>query len=154
MTSSVHSKELSQQISVIQNTVAKYFELELRSMLSKSRRRILCVPRQISMYLCHKYLSPIASSAEIGRKHHRDHATVLHAIKTIDILMVNDPALVKNVEELDFEIKSILGTDSLRNLKSLDKQIHGLLRYRRFLKTTIQEQNNNLTQSILKYGKS
>jgi len=106
------------------------------------------------MYLCHKYLSPIASSAEIGRKHHRDHATVLHAIKTIDILMVNDPALVKNVEELDFEIKSILGTDSLRNLKSLDKQIHGLLRYRRFLKTTIQEQNNNLTQSILKYGKS
>ena len=75
-------------------------------MLSQRRSRPLARPRQIAMYLAKKLTT--RSLPEIGRKFsNRDHTTVIHAVKTIEKLSLNNEEIKKNVEE----IKSIILSD-------------------------------------------
>jgi len=64
------------------NTVCKHFGLETSVIYSKSRKREAVQARQVSMFLAKKYtdLSNSKIGAQIGNK---DHATVIHACKTI-----------------------------------------------------------------------
>ena len=94
---SVNAKNLS--IENIQKTVASYFTISLNEMLSPRRSRSLVRPRQIAMYLAKKLTTK--SLPDIGRQfNNRDHTTVIHAVKTIENLIINDQSFKKSVEDL------------------------------------------------------
>jgi len=83
----------------IQRKVADYYHLRLSDLLSARRSRTIARPRQIAMYLS-KILTT-RSLPEIGRKFGgRDHTTVIHAVKKVEDLRVNDVAIDEEVEVL------------------------------------------------------
>jgi chromosomal replication initiator protein len=86
----------------IQNVVSTYFKIELKEIQSKSRKREINQARQIAMFLSKKYTD--YSYAHIGSLiGKRDHATVLHAFKTVQDSMEVDKgfrATMKDIEEL------------------------------------------------------
>lgn len=71
-------------IAEIQRATADHFGLCPQIMTSKGRARLICRPRQIGMYLAVQLTGK--SVLVIGRIFHRDHTTVLHALKTIQQL--------------------------------------------------------------------
>ena len=86
-------------IGEIQKKVAKYFEIKISDMLSSKRSRSIARPRQIAMYICKNHT--MRSLSEIGRKFGgKDHTTVIHAVKKIDELMLNDSEIKDDVDSL------------------------------------------------------
>ncbi len=82
----------------IQKTVADFYRLKMVDLLSKKRTRIIARPRQIAMSLARELTQ--LSLPEIGNAFGgRDHTTVLHACKTIELLRNSD-----NVIEADFNL--------------------------------------------------
>ena len=79
-------------------TVARFFHTTPEAMVSRSRRRDVLVPRQLAMYLCHRYSE--ASLAEIGRALGRDHPAVSNAIRRIEREILERAPLRYQVEAL------------------------------------------------------
>ena len=66
----------------IQRTVARYYKINMRDMLSKRRSRSVTRPRQVAMALTRELTSH--SLPEIGEAYGgRDHTTVLHACRQV-----------------------------------------------------------------------
>ncbi len=76
-------------IDLIQQTVCDYFSMPVDQMKSKTRKREIVQARQIAMYFAkNKTKSSLSTiGARIGGK---DHATVLHACKTVKNLLDTD----------------------------------------------------------------
>ncbi len=86
-------------IDEIQKRVVEHYNIKLSDMHSPRRSRSVARPRQVAMYLAKSITT--RSLPEIGRKFGgRDHTTVIHAIKTIEEIMVNDPNLAEDIELL------------------------------------------------------
>lgn len=86
-------------ISNIQKTVADYYGLQIKDLLSKRRTRSLARPRQVAMALCKELTEH--SLPEIGDAFAgRDHTTVLHACKQIRRLMDTDGKLREDWDKL------------------------------------------------------
>ncbi len=86
-------------IDEIQKKVVEHYNIKLSDMHSPRRSRSVARPRQVAMYLSKSITT--RSLPEIGRKFGgRDHTTVIHAIKTIEEIMVNDPNLAEDIELL------------------------------------------------------
>jgi len=87
------------KIEDILREVSRHFGVPKSDILSQRRHRSVVWPRQIGMYLSKQLTS--RSLPEIGRRFgKRDHTTVLHAIRKIDKILVDDAALRDEVEEL------------------------------------------------------
>ena len=85
----------------IQKTVVSYYNISMHDFMSSRRSRSVARPRQIAMYLAKKMTTK--SLPDIGRNFSgRDHTTVIHAIKKVEELMIQD----KNFEN---EVKDING---------------------------------------------
>ena len=84
----------------IQARVAGHYRLSCEEMLSTRRARAVARPRQVAMYLA-KALTT-RSLPEIGRRFERDHTTVLHAVRTVERLRVEDG-------ELDADLRQLIG---------------------------------------------
>ena len=86
-------------IDEIQKKVVEHYNIKLSDMHSPRRSRSVARPRQVAMYLAKSITT--RSLPEIGRKFGgRDHTTVIHAIKTIEEIMVTDPSLAEDIELL------------------------------------------------------
>lgn len=73
-------KILSTQL--IQETVCKYFNIDIKDIKSSNRANEITYPRQIAMYLCYDVAHQ--SFPSIGREFgKRDHTTVMHAYRKI-----------------------------------------------------------------------
>ena len=72
----------------IQQLVADYYQIKQQDLVSTSKLKHFAKPRQIAMYLCkqHTSLSLQKISHDFAKK---NHATVLHAVKTIELLQVS-----------------------------------------------------------------
>lgn len=80
-------KEIS--IDQIQKIICDYFKISAEQIQSKTRKRDIVQARQLAMYFAKEYTG--ASLSNIGSKiGQRDHATVLHACKTIKNLSETD----------------------------------------------------------------
>ncbi|GHT28037.1 chromosomal replication initiator protein DnaA [Bacteroidia bacterium] len=78
----VKAKKKQITVDKIQNVVSTYFNIELKEIHSKSRKREIVQARQVTMFLSKKYTD--YSYSHIGSLvGQRDHATVLHACKAI-----------------------------------------------------------------------
>jgi chromosomal replication initiator protein len=79
--------------------VADYFEMDLDTLQSKTRKRHIVQARQLAMYFAKRYTK--ASLASIGSQiGKRDHATVLHACRTVENLADTDKQFKKYIEDL------------------------------------------------------
>ncbi|TKR30133.1 chromosomal replication initiator protein DnaA [Luteimonas gilva] len=83
----------------IQKTVADYYGLQLKDLLSKRRTRSLARPRQVAMALAKELTEH--SLPEIGDAFAgRDHTTVLHACRQIRSLLETDGKLHEDWDKL------------------------------------------------------
>lgn len=85
-------------IDEIQKKVAEHFNISVKEMQSSRRARTVARPRQIAMYLAKQLTS--RSLPEIGRKFDRDHTTVMHAVRKVEELILEDSSLAENVDAL------------------------------------------------------
>jgi len=94
-------KNTKREVSIdyIQKVVSDYFSMDVETLQSKTRKRHIVQARQLAMYFSKKLTK--ASLASIGSQiGKRDHATVLHACKTVDNLSTTDKQFKKYVEDL------------------------------------------------------
>ena len=88
----------------IQNTVSDYFNIDLKDIHSKSRKQEIVKARQIAMFLCKKHTN--YSFAHIGSiVGKRDHATVLHACRTVQGLIDIDKSFRSVMNEIEILLK-------------------------------------------------
>lgn len=99
-------KNTKREISVdyIQKVVCNYYSVGIDMLQSKTRKREIVQARQVAMYfsksLTKSSLATIGS--QIGGK---DHATVLHACKTVNNLMDTDKSFKYQIEEIEKKLK-------------------------------------------------
>ncbi|MBT8310994.1 MAG: chromosomal replication initiator protein DnaA [Flavobacteriaceae bacterium] len=94
-------KNTKREVSIdyIQKVVSDYFQMDVDTLQSKTRKRHIVQARQLAMFFAKKFTK--ASLASIGSQiGQRDHATVLHACKTVDNLASTDKQFRKYVEDL------------------------------------------------------
>ncbi|MEY3399212.1 MAG: hypothetical protein RL220_1806 [Bacteroidota bacterium] len=95
-------KNTAREVSIdyIQKVVCDYFDLPIELLKSKTRKREIVQARQIAMYFAKKMTkSSLASiGAHCGGK---DHATVLHACRTVNNLQETDKHFRKYLEDLE-----------------------------------------------------
>ena len=79
----VSSKDKVISSQFIQETVAKYFNIDAKDIAGAKRSADIVFPRQIAMYLCRTV--PQLSLPQIGKEFgNRDHTTVMHACNKIE----------------------------------------------------------------------
>ncbi|MBU2996014.1 chromosomal replication initiator protein DnaA [Cellulophaga baltica] len=94
-------KNTKREVSIdyIQKVVSDYFEMDVATLQSKTRKRHIVQARQLAMFFAKKFTK--ASLASIGSQiGKRDHATVLHACKTVDNLAETDKQFRKYIDDL------------------------------------------------------
>lgn len=98
---------LSQALSasMICDLVSTQFNVSVKDLQSKSRKRIVTVPRQIAMYLSRKFTEE--SLADIGKAFNRDHSTVLHSIKVVSNKLVSDTSVNAQLEILSDKVNQL-----------------------------------------------
>lgn len=100
--SNYEKKELT--IEDIVKKVADYYGVEPESINTRSRKREVVLVRQVAMYFAKKYLD--LSTAKIGLYiGNRDHATVLHACKTVANLADTDKQFRTELSEIESSLQ-------------------------------------------------
>lgn len=85
--------------------VSDFYGVEVESINTRSRKREVVQVRQVAMYLAKKYLDMSTSKIGlyIGK---RDHATVLHACKTITNLAETDKQFRSELNKIEISLQS------------------------------------------------
>ncbi len=83
----------------IQETVAKYYNITVTDLESKSRKKAIVVPRQLAIYITKTQTEDSLST--IGRAFGgRDHTTILHAIRRIEDLLQHNISLQQDMQKI------------------------------------------------------
>jgi len=83
----------------IQRKVSDHYNIRLSDMLGPKRLRSFARPRQIAMYLCKQLTT--RSLPEIGRRFGgRDHTTVMHGVRRIEELRIQDSQISDDLDML------------------------------------------------------
>jgi len=99
-------KNTTREISIdyIQKVVCDYFNIAVDMINSKTRKREIVQARQLAMFFSKRMTK--ASLASIGLHcGNKDHATVLHACRTVNNLIDTDKQFKAYVDELEKKIK-------------------------------------------------
>jgi len=96
----------------IKAAVAAHYGIPLGALEGRSKLSVFAHPRQVAMALSRQLCTsrnygeqtrPI-SFAQIGRRFHRDHSTVIFGIRQVELLRKSDPALRKSMRHLTIEL--------------------------------------------------
>ncbi|TKG94366.1 chromosomal replication initiator protein DnaA [Puteibacter caeruleilacunae] len=100
----VKSTEKEITIDFIEKVVCEYFGLPADSLQAKTRKREIVQARQIAMYFSKNMTKASLASigAQIGKK---DHATVLHACKTVRNLKDTDKSFRNYVDDIEKKLR-------------------------------------------------
>ncbi len=83
----------------IQKACAGHYGMKQADLVSERRNRSIARPRQAAMWLAKQLTT--RSLPDIGRRFGgRDHTTVLHAVRRIEALKLEDPQLARDLEAL------------------------------------------------------
>jgi len=88
---------------VIRDFVVQQFKISVEDIQSKSRKRAITFPRQVSMYLSRKFTEGALS--DIGRALNRDHATVVHSVKRITESMARNSSIRGQINLLEKKLQ-------------------------------------------------
>jgi len=87
------------KVAEIQKVVAAYYGIPVIEMTSERRARSVARPRQVAMWLAKQITT--RSLPDIGRRFGgRDHTTVLHAVRRIEVLRRVDRQVAEDCEAL------------------------------------------------------
>lgn len=119
-------------IDYIQKIVADYFNMPVESLQLKTRKREIVQARQIAMYFSKDLTEASLASigAQIGQK---NHATVLHAHKTVNNLYDTDKKFRTDIDEIEKRIKEGCGDNTAKKtkeqiIKDQERRIEELIR--------------------------
>jgi chromosomal replication initiator protein len=88
----------------IQKATAEHYGMKQADLLSERRNRAIARPRQAAMWLAKQLTT--RSLPDIGRRFGgRDHTTVLHAVRRIEALRVEDATLNRDLETLTRKLR-------------------------------------------------
>jgi len=88
----------------IQKATSEHYGMKQADLLSERRNRAIARPRQAAMWLAKQLTT--RSLPDIGRRFGgRDHTTVLHAVRRIEALRVDDPVLNQDLETLTRKLR-------------------------------------------------
>ena len=91
-------------VEAVQRRTCSHFHISYEDIIGKKRPASIAFPRQIAMYLCRIMTS--LSLSEIGEAFGgRDHGTVIHACKTVENAIEQDPAMKQTIDSLQNAIK-------------------------------------------------
>ena len=95
----LRASERNITVEEIQRKVSEHYNIRLSDMIGPKRLRTYARPRQIAMYLAKQMTS--RSLPEIGRRFGgRDHTTVMHGVKRVEELKVQDGQIAEDLEML------------------------------------------------------
>jgi chromosomal replication initiator protein len=84
----------------IKTTTAAYFNISVMDLMSYKKKRVFSYPRHLAMYLARKHTS--LSSKDIGVHFgHRDHSTVVHAIKRIEGSKERSEKILNDIKKIE-----------------------------------------------------
>jgi chromosomal replication initiator protein len=90
---------------LILDETASYFGLTREDLVSKNRSRPLTTARHVAMYLLRECTG--LSLIKIGELFERDHTTVLHGVKKVEILMRDRAPIFRQVNDLTKKVRSM-----------------------------------------------
>ncbi len=94
-------KEITAQLII--EVVADHYHISVDQMISKSRTKDISKPRQIAMYLCKNLTdSPLETIGTLLGG--RDHSTIIHGVKSIEVECEQDQSLFENIETIKKKI--------------------------------------------------
>ncbi len=88
----------------IQKAVADHYALKYTDLVGKRRPANIAMPRQLAMYLSRKLTG--LSLPSIADGFHRTHATVCHAIKSIEDKLAASPEMRREAEQIERSLRS------------------------------------------------
>ncbi|RJR46071.1 MAG: chromosomal replication initiator protein DnaA [Deltaproteobacteria bacterium] len=83
----------------IQKIVGDYYRVSLPEMLGRSRQKKLVQARRLALYFCRVYTQK--TMVELGKLFHRSHASVVHALQTLERDRKTQPRLAQEVQLLE-----------------------------------------------------
>jgi hypothetical protein len=86
------------QVKAIQVQVARHARLSLSNMLGKSHDEHFVRPRHLAIWLARQLTG--ASTSHLGRLFHRDHVSILHALKATGARIDTEPRFAAEAEHL------------------------------------------------------
>lgn len=103
---SLFAEEACSSISVdqIQKIVADYYDIRISDMSSKRRPANIAFPRQVAMYFARK-LTPLSLPA-IAEQFNKNHATILHAVSSIEQKQKVSPDLKLELSIIERRLKN------------------------------------------------
>jgi len=139
-----------EQICIIIET---YYGLGGGAIKIKTRKREIVQARQIAMYFS-KLLTGL-SLAKIGKSiGNKDHATVLHACKTVNNLIDTDKKFKYDIDEIGIKIKNLGNIEYLSEVDKLKFTVSLLTEENKGLMNDIVELNNNATEKDTEYSRA
>jgi chromosomal replication initiator protein len=98
-------EEVSNSLSIerIQKVVAEFYDVRLADMTSKRRPACIAFPRQVAMYLSRKMTDH--STPTIGEAFNRNHATILHAVDTVEKRVLENADFRQALSVLERKLK-------------------------------------------------
>jgi hypothetical protein len=118
MSNSAHNMRL---VDYIIKLVSKYYNIESELLKTKTRKREICFPRQAAMYLI-KENTNLSLTHIGGLFNGKDHATVLHAKRTVANLMQSDKTISLDLKKLQKVIK--FKSSALKRNINMDKEFY------------------------------
>ncbi len=92
-------------LELIQEEVAKYFQIGKNQIKEPTRKTEIAFPRQIAMFLSVKLISNISLAKIANHYNKKDHSTVIHAKKNVLSKTENDSSLNSKINEIIATIK-------------------------------------------------
>jgi chromosomal replication initiator protein len=83
----------------IQKIVGDYYGVSLPELLGRSRRKRLVRARQMALYFCRLYTEK--TMMELGRLFQRSHASVVHALQTLERQRQSQPRVAQELQLLE-----------------------------------------------------
>lgn len=87
----------------VSRAVAKEFGVTLTALRSARRSQSLVLPRQCAMWLCRKLCH--LSYPELGTFFDRQHSSVIHAVRKLEIRLGKEPALRQRIARLESDCR-------------------------------------------------
>lgn len=88
------------RVGAIARAVSQHFHTPIAEIRGPSRKKVICLPRHVIMYLCTKYTG--YSLPHIAAKFGRcDHTTILHARDKIRELILVDEQLASDIHRIE-----------------------------------------------------
>jgi len=92
-------------LKTIEEIAAEIWEIPVESIMVKTRKREVVEARQVLM--AYRKQQTGKSSNRVGKEYSKDHATVLHAIKTVNNLRETDKVFRYKYEEFNRRVNQL-----------------------------------------------